>query len=201
MACTLDICASFQSTLPMRGATKIDRSHIKDALFQSTLPMRGATCVQRTGLRSTGFQSTLPMRGATCLSGLYQSAITISIHTPHAGSDPYSKYAYRRPPNFNPHSPCGERRPGSERDTFAPDFNPHSPCGERLAHVRLVSHGVGISIHTPHAGSDTSGSSLSAIETDFNPHSPCGERRRSCSRCNRPWRFQSTLPMRGATRV
>ncbi len=80
---------SFQSTLPMRGATRIEtecfvvnwyfnprspcgeRRFIPSRIlsqirFQSTLPMRGATrcyiCRVRLHLE---FQSTLPMRGAT----------------------------------------------------------------------------------------------------------------------------------------
>ena len=102
------------------------------------------------------------------------------------------------------------------------NFNPHSPCGER----RRVDGGVDvlpvISIHTPLAGSDdsVSGSLLSSIAfqstlplrgattsstntramTDyFNPHSPCGERHsiRANAPCSRI--FQSTLPLRGAT--
>ena len=33
-----------------------------------------------------------------------------------------------------------------------------------------------ISIHTPHAGSDTSTLRVSSLRLNFNPHSPCGER-------------------------
>ena len=54
----------------------------------------------------------------------------ISIHTPHAGSDRYPTACTYYFSDFNPHSPCGERR------ALVPD-------------IRKV-----ISIHTPHAGSD-----------------------------------------------
>ena len=33
--------------------------------------------------------------------------------------------------DFNPHSPCGERRHHHPSAVSASDFNPHSPCGER----------------------------------------------------------------------
>ena len=55
----------FQSTLPMRGATRSRGYGTRSALFQSTLPMRGAT-QSGGGLRMKHrFQSTLPMRGTT----------------------------------------------------------------------------------------------------------------------------------------
>ena len=102
--------ATFQSTLPMRGATRlhypasrlqrisIHAPHAgSDAdgyvwlsvqlKFQSTLPMRGATL--SAGHRHAGcqFQSTLPMRGATRRGVAKSGTASISIHAPHAGSD------------------------------------------------------------------------------------------------------------------
>ena len=56
-----------------------------------------------------------------------------------------------------------------------------------------------ISIHTPHAGSDRAHLRKLIPDTNFNPHSPCGERRLQHSENRRKARFQSTLPMRGAT--
>ena len=55
--------------------------------FQSTLPMRGATRILTGILLLQSFQSTLPMRGATIalVGGIID--VGISIHTPHAGSD------------------------------------------------------------------------------------------------------------------
>ncbi len=58
----------------------------------------------------------------------------------------------------------------------SPHFNPRSPCGERLA------------AFTPTKGIDY-----------FNPRSPCGERPGFSRRRNPAIRFQSTLPVRGAT--
>ena len=50
--------------------------------------MRGATYVANAGDKvDFQFQSTLPMRGATKALAKAMTAITISIHTPHAGSD------------------------------------------------------------------------------------------------------------------
>ena len=147
------------------------------------------------------FQSTLPLRGAT------------------------DRRAPRRriQPNFNPHSPCGERHGRAVFNHLRNNFNPHSPCGERLSHPRFNPRTITISIHTPLAGSDAvvqrrcrvrskisihtplAGSDflLSAHWRsckNFNPHSPCGERHRALGFRVRPSIFQSTLPLRGATR-
>ena len=56
-----------------------------------------------------------------------------------------------------------------------------------------------ISIHAPHAGSDSGTLSRPCLASYFNPRSPCGERLpidlySACATI-----FQSTLPMRGAT--
>ena len=65
--------------------------------------------------------------------------------------------------------------------------------------MTLTTASFAISIHAPLAGSDVMACSSASTLLDFNPRSPCGERL--------PWipflslmiRFQSTLPLRGAT--
>ena len=60
-----------------------------------------------------------------------------------------------KPKNFNPRSPCGERRSVHRFVGITPFyFNPRSPCGER-PHSRNDEKGhTEISIHAPRAGSD-----------------------------------------------
>ena len=58
-------------------------------------------------------------------------------------------------------------------------FNPHSPCGERLQQILDKANALLISIHTPLAGSDFSWA-------EWTPNTTL---------------FQSTLPLRGATRT
>ena len=77
----------FQSTLPARGATKLQACICILYKFQSTLPARGATASGGVVLCDQVFQSTLPARGATLhllFSNLRQN---ISIHAPRKGSD------------------------------------------------------------------------------------------------------------------
>ena len=57
-----------------------------------------------------------------------------------------------------------------------------------------------ISIHAPPVGSDPLVATFVRIHIDFNPRSPCGERRRTRLRIRSKSRFQSTLPLWGATR-
>ena len=123
----------------------------------------------------------------------------ISIHAPHAGSDCTQEHQPHLCQHFNPRSPCGERLPPDDTHKFLQNFNPRSPCGERrdlstvLARYGWISihapHAgsdsvlgvppgfVQISIHAPHAGSDGVDPSAAQGKDDFNPRSPCGERR------------------------
>ena len=84
--------------------------HFRNSPFQSTLPMRGATDDCHCGAAAGEFQSTLPMRGATNKPPPPPPELPISIHTPHAGSDEGVTAFVDKAGNFNPHSPCGERR-------------------------------------------------------------------------------------------
>ena len=145
------------------------------------------------------FQSTLPLRGATPAKQRAVMNRRISIHAPLTGSDIRV----------------------SAIKCYICDFNPRSPYGERPVKFvcdRGVSH---ISIHAPLTGSDPASWTRSGRSTDFNPRSPYGERPYPASP-PRPtanfnprspygerlsswsfWigkcRFQSTLPLRGAT--
>ena len=170
----------------------------------------------------------------------------ISIHAPRVGSDPEAgggewpalifqstlpvwgatpKLSQPRStrPNFNPRSPCGERRGGpvyGQRNNG--DFNPRSPCGERLSascdnvycfvisiHAPRVGSDVSticdnlnrfiISIHAPRVGSDQPKGIGGNARQNFNPRSPCGERRNPRPSSWRRYNFQSTLPVWGAT--
>ena len=148
----------------------------------------------------------------------------ISIHAPHAGSDKPAGHCPSSRRDFNPRSPCGERLPHKTTlFIFNRNFNPRSPCGERprkiylhvtkrifqstlpmrgaTAHGKTISAFAEISIHAPHAGSDAKSATRAAQRFDFNPRSPCGERRSTSGGSTVVTLFQSTLPMRGATRV
>ena len=145
------------------------------------------------------FQSTLPVWGATrkALSG--SQGISISIHAPRVGSDPRDCPTAARC-GISIHAP----RVGSDV-TFRDGqqclfyFNPRSPCGERRPNNWDNVQAYSISIHAPRVGSDKQDHAHPGREGDFNPRSPCGERLLVRHRSFRERRFQSTLPVWGAT--
>ena len=109
--CQLELDNVFQSTLPVKGATRsfpdkyrqLDISihapregsdfictatAIFSAEFQSTLPVKGATIQIRDVITCRSlFQSTLPVKGATPITAREVVERHISIHAPREGSD------------------------------------------------------------------------------------------------------------------
>ena len=168
----------FQSTLPVRGATAGGYSSRRLRQFQSTLPVRGATMQSMLAHRAEqGFQSTLPVRGATRSLLTWKQRGCISIHAPRAGSDDDTKQEMERA-GISIHAPrAGSDSFFSSASRAFVNFNPRSPCGERQPYLFSTLRAEHISIHAPRAGSDRSGGGS---------HRPLPK-------------FQSTLPVRGAT--
>ena len=141
-----------------------------------------------------------PLTGSEMLATSIQGTETISIHAPLTGSDDRAGAGNQRDGDFNPRSPYGERPPSGYRSTLCYRF----------------------SIHAPLTGSDDSLGQGIFVSQDFNPRSPYGERQAPSSRCtsllfisihapltgsdlvrhcrrDHRHKFQSTLPLRGAT--
>ena len=214
----------FQSTHPLRGATPVavnlsvarlisihaplagcDASHRRDNARHGYFNPRTPCGVRRrsggASARCARFQSTHPLRGATppgrddMVSGrhfnprtpcgvrhgplLPAKDIVISIHAPLAGCDCITDYIPPRRKHFNPRTPCGVRQVGYIRvSTEEQNFNPRTPCGVRPP---------GILPGGPPQG-------------DFNPRTPCGVRHEGDTAKVFACQFQSTHPLRGATR-
>ena len=78
------------------------------------------------------FQSTLPMRGATIDYTVKEEVDDISIHTPHAGSDIIWHRVQEHISRFQSTLPMrGATTCCPHRSLESVNFNPHSPCGER----------------------------------------------------------------------
>ena len=121
----------------------------------------------------------LSVQGATSGQQVPGVLCHISTHAPRAGSDPLPPCS-EQPCTISIHAP----RAGSDvQKQSCPRsgryFNPRSPCGERQGPALGTGLQITISIHAPRAGSDK-----------WPYHT------RGC-----PKRFQSTLPVRGATRI
>ena len=100
----------FQSTHPLRGATRRRSPSPTMRRFQSTHPLRGATCnpVSRWRARRT-FQSTHPLRGATL---------------PHSTGSVSVQY-------FNPRTPCGARLSKVGTEGESKNISIHAPLAGR----------------------------------------------------------------------
>ena len=144
---TFDVM-EFQSTLPMRGATATCVQKLASDAFQSTLPMRGATFRYVECFTVRVFQSTLPMRGATSWACRASSQL-----------------------DFNPRSPCGERPNGIPHWMMPVTFQSTLPMrGATFGDAECFAVRV-ISIHAPHAGSDSARHILQALHA-ISIHAP-----------------------------
>ena len=77
--------------------------------FQSTLPLRGATTAWGDELFYLDISIHAPLAGSDPRRLWYNSGGDISIHAPLAGSDLAPRPPSARGRYFNPRSPCGER--------------------------------------------------------------------------------------------
>ena len=144
--------------------------------FQSTLLMRGATCCSwqadcsrrdfnprssceerrkpnRAAFATSLFQSTLLMRGATGYKQAVRLVRTISIHAPHARSDPVCR-----------------------RVEVQETISIHAPHARSDKNIKTPLRDADISIHAPHARSDSPFLRRYNPGDYFNPRSSCEER-------------------------
>ena len=191
---------TFQSTLPVRGATSAENTRVSQEQISIHAPRAGSDIFSISTQERSSISIHAPRAGSDRVSAESSRVATISIHAPRAGSDSVSTPGFDVCPYFNPRSPCGERRAATPRrrrlkifqstlpvrgatrldgaaGRMGQNFNPRSPCGERPLMGITVANTPCISIHAPRAGSD--------------PLMP--------SSSSASWVFQSTLPVRGAT--
>ncbi len=203
---------------------KDSNRHIRLMVFQSMLPVRGATTSISELPLILGISIHAPRAGSDlrpppCCAGRDPNFNPCSPCGERLVQVSYQIVAVF---DFNPCSPCGERPdvPGWDGSaqifqSMLPvrgatlvhimqvcrhiDFNPCSPCGERLQPRSQGYPGIVISIHAPRAGSDLRARPPAPDAGNFNPCSPCGERQIPHVFHGTHPRFQSMLPVRGAT--
>ena len=150
-------------------------------------PPRGERQHSMVGLpERVQFQSTPPTRGATAGRDPRGAVERVSIHAPHAGSDTGRRTKEGRPYMFQSTPPTRGATvltAGSPAPVMG--FNPRPPRGERRwPFVEFCSMGV-VSIHAPHAGSDSRAACPCRSYRCFNPRPPRGERLARRSRARR----------------
>ena len=147
------------------------------ATFQSTLPARGATKSRKEHGMAQEFQSTLPARGATRWFGRSPKQNSISIHAPRTGSDSYSNFAYARCKNFNPRSPHGERLPARLNGGKQAGISIHAPrTGSDVVVKVPICRAAEFQSTLPARGATSARAQLPLRPAHFNPRSPHGER-------------------------
>ena len=189
----------FQSTHPLRGATKPVQVDVTAGSISIHAPLAGCDkgllkqipsalhfnprtpCGVRPRRLSERwqagkFQSTHPLRGATdyVLANCY--VVRISIHAPLAGCDLLASLQYASPAFQSTHPLRGATLAEALRRMEEAYFNPRTPCGVRHNDIFVI-----------------------AFSTDFNPRTPCGVRQRDMGEFVESCGFQSTHPLRGAT--
>ena len=182
-------------------------------------------CMSSAGcppLSYSAFRPTLHMRAATRVLSKLPVYTVISTRAPHEVERPVFPHQRLFLLHFNPRSPHGERRQISGGRSPTAEFQSTLPVRGATYSIPLIPPNVKISIHAPRAGSDAvlgdqkqgtniisihaprAGSDLSVVSfavaiDHFNPRSPCGERQLEKLLMRLNAKFQSTLPVRGAT--
>ena len=170
-----------------------------------------------------GFQSTHPMRDATRRRNKHGSDRTISIHASHAGCDIFRSnvscficrfqsthpmrdatdkivYFIMHEDKFQSTHPMRDATTLCQRPARLSSISihaSHAGCDAVAAQDDIDNL---ISIHASHAGCDEGNTSGGKVDKNFNPRIPCGMRRPQAVSMSAPCQFQSTHPMRDATR-
>ena len=174
-------------------------SELLASLFQSTLPVRGATNPRLRPCRTMEFQSTLPVRGATTLTvdGLLQEAI--SIHAPREGSDTRLNAGDIPMAGFQSTLPVRGATLTALIATPDDPISIHAPREGSDNQKKLQSKIYHISIHAPREGSDRQIPQPTMTSQSFQSTLPVRGATKRPKIPTHPPRFQSTLPVRGAT--
>ena len=141
-----------------------------------------------------------PLAGCDVPGPQKGAAPIISIHAPLAGCDASRSPLSFETLDFNPRTPCGVRPSSLSAHKFRRSyFNPRTPCGVRRASFSNQLVRVTISIHAPLAGCDVISAAQSAINWLFQSTHPLRGATRDVLQLRIAILFQSTHPLRGAT--
>ena len=169
----------FQSTLPLRGATPAEPVETVPPTISIHAPLTGSDRYKNKDCwGGMIFQSTLPLRGATKLIRIKILPSQFQSTLPLRGAT--RQLAQKSPPT---------------------KFQSTLPLRGATGIIRDMAQEEIISIHAPLTGSDFRGQTSFTNGKDFNPRSPYGERHGDKEKGTCPPKFQSTLPLRGATYV
>ena len=191
---------SFQSTLPLRGATSRTVFWRQYQRISIHAPLTGSDFLnERQSRKKSNFNPRSPYGERPKYFNSHSCPDLISIHAPLTGSDEKNQGGNSNVFYFNPRSPYGERPPNCWPTAKRRLFQSTLPLRGATTKSARIFDLIGISIHAPLTGSDPPLPGTLSRCRDFNPRSPYGERLWRARDINFQIRFQSTLPLRGAT--
>ena len=163
--------------------------------------MRGATACCGRNEQCCKFQSTHPVRGATTAKQDTKTSTSISIHAPREGCDFFQVYGHRVPLEFQSTHPVRGATHYTVRWMNDFTISIHAPREGCDCQNWWADLSNAISIHAPREGCDTDAQNH-ANNAGISIHAP----REGCDRhfvhaSLDGIEFQSTHPVRGATRV
>ena len=192
----------FQSTRPLRGATKSPRLpfHSVQISIHAPLtgrdvkiviqknadnisihaPLTGRDAVILLVLIGLVFQSTRPLRGATREKNEPATNRQISIHAPLTGRDRRNIPEHRRIP-ISIHAPLTGRDARPACSFPYPGISIHAPLTGRDRERQKNARSIVISIHAPLTGRDPALAAAPRRVSHFNPRAPYGARQQKCT--------------------
>ena len=172
----------FQSTLPVGGATSSYRHTVHRRNISIHAPRGGSDVTIAPVPLSSRISIHAPRGGSDSIKIHVIHDRGISIHAPRGGSDLRYSGAVRRPSDFNPRSPWGERQLVLTCSNMVVIFQSTLPVGGATAGQAPSARKAQISIHAPRGGSDVIPCFRWFRCLYFNPRSPWGERRQTVQR-------------------
>ena len=196
----LAVFSIFQSTLPVRGATRGALLEFwKMVNFNPRSPYGERRLLFLIAKQRGYFNPRSPYGERRVSRNIGVKRSFISIHAPRTGSDRCGGGLPAICPDFNPRSPYGERHIASVWPINTPLFQSTLPVRGATARCRTSHtgflrfqstlpvrgatvlfldyvHTTFISIHAPRTGSDFGSPCQDLSVADFNPRSPYGER-------------------------
>ena len=171
--------------------------------FQSTLPVWGATCMasKKSPPSRICFNPRSPCGERLAESLMQVTGVDdVSIHAPRVGSDT-TRHRQISLARVSIHAPrVGSDLPLRQIPHQRRCVSIHAPrVGSDGREFYSYRAALLVSIHAPRVGSDDERGGRWVFLYRFNPRSPCGERQRADVRVDCTHKFQSTLPVWGAT--
>ena len=162
----------FQSTPPVKAATKQRDARLYQLRFQSTPPVKAATLSNISIVIGFGFQSTPPVKAATEALQTALSDLAISIHAAREGGDDVAPHSLSRLSIFQSTPPVKAATKRKRKIPNTKEFQSTPPVKAATCRISNFSLCRYISIHAAREGGDTANLRHRRLPRYFNPRRP-----------------------------